>query len=193
MTSLAIGSLLFHAHKVSHALSHLLFPGVRGSNVWQTSTLLLELCSAARQITRLFRRKLHLLRRNHRRDLLQAFLAHGFSQDGVGFTKRIDPVDQVDVGQVAKVRFPAFNQRTTPELTGQVRDVSATTSTDEVTGQSFYWVDITVPDEELAQLSDLELIPGMPVEAYLTTTDRTVLSYLTKPLADQLNQAFREE
>ncbi|WP_372988785.1 HlyD family type I secretion periplasmic adaptor subunit [Sulfitobacter sp.] len=115
--------------------------------------------------------------------------------EGFGIRTRIDPasVDQVYVGQPAKVRFPAFNQRTTPELLGSVHDVSATTSVDDVTGQSFYGVEITVPEAELARLADLQLVPGMPVEAYITTTDRTVLSYLLKPLRDQLNQAFREE
>lgn len=115
--------------------------------------------------------------------------------EGFGLRTRIDPasIDQVYPGQPAKVRFPAFNQRSTPELAGSVRDVSATTSVDEVTGQSFYWVDVAVSDMELARLGDLALVPGMPVEAYLTTTDRTVLSYLTKPLTDQLNQAFRED
>ena len=115
--------------------------------------------------------------------------------EGFGLRTRIDPasIDQVYPGQPAKVRFPAFNQRSTPELAGSVRDVSATTSVDEVTGQSFYWVDVAVSEMELARLGDLALVPGMPVGAYLTTTDRTVLSYLTKPLTDQLNQAFRED
>lgn len=62
-----------------------------------------------------------------------------------------------------------------------------------MTGRSFYWVDITVSEAELARLGGLQLVPGMPVEAYLMTTDRTVLSYLAKPLTDQLNQAFRGE
>ena len=115
--------------------------------------------------------------------------------EGFGLRTKIDPasVDQVYVGQPAKVRFPAFNQRTTPELSGQVKDISATTSLDEITGANFYWVDIEVSEEELARLDGLELIPGMPVEAYIKTNERTVVSYLVKPLADQLNQAFREE
>lgn len=115
--------------------------------------------------------------------------------EGLGLRTRVDPssIDQIYTGQPAKVRFPAFNQRTTPELAGSVRNVSATTSLDEVTGQTYYSVEIAVPDQELARLENLDLLPGMPVEAYLTTTDRTVLSYLTKPLTDQLNQAFREE
>jgi len=115
--------------------------------------------------------------------------------EGFGLKPRIDPasIDQVHVGQPAKVRFPAFNQRTTPELFGTVRDISATTSMDEITGQSFYGVSIDVPEDELARLKDFTLVPGMPVEAYLNTVNRTVMSYLFKPLGEQLNQAFREE
>ncbi|KIC41425.1 hypothetical protein RA27_09140 [Ruegeria sp. ANG-R] len=115
--------------------------------------------------------------------------------EGFVLRTRIDPsaVDQVYIGQPAKVRFPAFNQRTTPELVGAVADVSASTSIDEATGLSFYWVTVSVEAEELERLGDQELIPGMPVESYLTTSDRTVLSYLSKPLLDQVNQAFREE
>ncbi|SDX86202.1 HlyD family secretion protein [Ruegeria halocynthiae] len=115
--------------------------------------------------------------------------------EGYVLRTRIDPsaVDQVYIRQPTKVRFPAFNQRTTPELVGLVADVSASTSVDEATGLSFYWVTVSVEPEELERLGDQELIPGMPVEAYLTTSDRTVLSYLSKPLLDQVNQAFREE
>lgn len=115
--------------------------------------------------------------------------------EDLGFRTRVDPsaVDQIYVGQAAKLRFPAFNQRTTPELNGSVADISPTSVVDEATGASFFWVRVTAPDEELARLGGLELVPGMPVEAFLQTTDRTVLSYLTKPMTDQLNEAFREE
>jgi HlyD family secretion protein len=117
------------------------------------------------------------------------------SDQGFGFRSRIDPasVDQVFVGQEATLRFSAFNQRTTPELNGYVHDISATSVVDEATGQTFYWVTITASETELVRLGDVVLVSGMPVEAYLKTTDRTVLSYLTKPFADQLDQAFREE
>lgn len=114
--------------------------------------------------------------------------------DEFRFEVRIDPVavDQVYPGQEAKVRFPAFNQRTTPELIGAVLSVSPTSVMDEVTGQSFYRVTLTVPPEELARLGDTNLVPGMPLEAFLQTGERSVLSYLTKPMTEQLNQAFRE-
>ncbi len=115
--------------------------------------------------------------------------------EGMVFRTRIDTiaVDQVYVGQPAKIRFSAFNQRTTPELQGSVADISATSVLDEVTGAQFYWVIIAIPDSELDRLGDLDLVPGMPVEAYIATNERTVLNYLTKPLTEQLNQAFREE
>lgn len=115
--------------------------------------------------------------------------------EGLGFRTRIDPasVDQVYTGQAATVRFPAFNQRSTPELRGTVADISATSIVDEATGASFFWVTLAVPETEIARLGDRKLLPGMPVEAFIKTADRTVLSYLTKPLADQISQAFREE
>lgn len=115
--------------------------------------------------------------------------------EGLSFSTRIDPaaVDQVYVGQEARLRFSAFNQRTTPELTGHVADISPTSVEDEATGMSFFRVRLNVPQEQLARLGTLKLVPGMPVEAYLKTTDRTVLSYLIKPLSDQIAQAFREE
>ena len=117
------------------------------------------------------------------------------TDEGLGFRTRVNPasVDQVYVGQEAKLRFPAFNQRTTPELLGAVHDISPTSITDEATGQAFYWVTVQATEAELARLGTIELVPGMPVEAFLKTTDRTVLRYLTKPFTDQLNQAFREE
>lgn len=117
------------------------------------------------------------------------------SDEGLGFKMRVDPasVDQVYVGQEATLRFSAFNQRTTPELDGFVKDISPTSIVDEATGQTFFWVSVMATEEELARLGDVELVSGMPVEAFLKTTDRTVLSYLTKPFTDQLNQAFREE
>lgn len=114
---------------------------------------------------------------------------------GVTFPIRIDPasIDQIYVGQVAKLRFPAFNARTTPELIGEVVDISPTSVLDEMTGFHYFRVMIAVEDAELARLGERELVPGMPVEAYAQTGERTVLSYLVKPLKEQLMQAFREE
>lgn len=101
-------------------------------------------------------------------------------------------IDQLHVGQKAVMRFSAFDQRTTPEIDGTLSYISADVSSDERTGASYYTVRISVTPEELARLGTLKLVPGMPVEAFLQTSPRTVLSYLTKPLKDQVTKAFRE-
>jgi HlyD family secretion protein len=71
--------------------------------------------------------------------------------------------------------------------------VSADTTTDQRTGQSYYTIRVALPPEEVARLGDVKLIPGMPVEAFVQTGDRTMMSYLVKPLQDQLMRAFREK
>ena len=106
---------------------------------------------------------------------------------------RLAPVsiDQVAVGQAARLRFSAFNQRTTPELKGKVVHVSPATSRDPATGETYYLGDIEVPAVELAKLGGV-LLPGMPVEVYVSTEARTAISYFAKPLTDQFERAFRE-
>ncbi|MEI2297166.1 HlyD family type I secretion periplasmic adaptor subunit [Ensifer sp. MJa1] len=107
---------------------------------------------------------------------------------------RIPPadIDRVAPGQPSRMRFTAFNQRVTPELDGEINVVAAATTVDRATGQPFYLatVDITEP---LEKLGNRKLIPGMPVEVYVQTEERTAISYLTKPFTDQMLRAFREE
>lgn len=116
-------------------------------------------------------------------------------RDKLALEARILPqdIDQVSVGQVAVIRMSAFNQRTTPELNGTVARVAADLTEDTRTGFSYYLVRLAVPREELARLDGLLLVPGMPAEAFIQTGQRTALSYLAKPLADQIKRAFREE
>lgn len=102
-------------------------------------------------------------------------------------------VDQIYPGQVARLRFSAFNTRTTPDLAGKVEQVSPDSFTDENTGRSYYMTRLTVDPGEMDKLKDVELVAGMPVETYITTGDRSPFSYFTKPLADFFNKAFREE
>lgn len=108
---------------------------------------------------------------------------------------KVQPQDiaQVKVGQAAVLRFSAFDTRTTPEIDGEVTRVSADTSTDPRTGMSYYTIRIGLPPEELKKLGELKLLPGMPVEAFVQTGERTVISYLMKPLYDQFMRAFREK
>ena len=101
-------------------------------------------------------------------------------------------IDQLRIGQTAVLRFSAFNQRTTPEINALLSRVSPDTVTDQRTGQSYYTARIKVPPEEIARLGTVKLLPGMPVEVFVQTGERKVLSYLMKPLTDQLARAFRE-
>ena len=101
-------------------------------------------------------------------------------------------VDQLHVGQPVLLRFPAFNQRETPEIDGQVITVSADTFTDDNTGQTFYRAEVVPQEDQVERLNGQELLPGMPVETLIKTDERTPLSYLVKPLADYFNRAFRE-
>ncbi len=108
---------------------------------------------------------------------------------------RIQPadIDQLHIGQKATLRFSAFNQRTTPEIFGEVKTVAADLILNQQTGESWYTARISIPADELARLGSLPLLAGMPVEAFVQTGERTALSYLLKPLADQINRAMRED
>lgn len=115
--------------------------------------------------------------------------------DSLSVEARVNPqdIDKLVIGQKTLLRLSAFNQRTTPELNGVVSRVSPDTTTDQRTGQSYYTIRISMPASEIARLGDVRLIPGMPVEAFVQTGDRTMLAYLAKPLNDQLMRAFREK
>jgi len=102
-------------------------------------------------------------------------------------------VDQIYPGQEVRLRFAAFNQRTTPEVQGKVINIGADAITDPTTRQLYYPVKIQPVAESLAKLKGLNLYPGMPVEAFAHIEERTVMSYLLKPLKDQMEHAFREE
>jgi HlyD family secretion protein len=102
-------------------------------------------------------------------------------------------VDQVFAGQPTMLRFPAFNQRTTPQLQGKVAQVSPSSIVDERTGKEFYRITVALDEGELESLGESRLVPGMPVEGYVQTGRRLVLSYLTKPFTDNLERVFREE
>lgn len=108
---------------------------------------------------------------------------------------RVDPIhiDQIVTGQSVNLRFSALDQRTTPELEGQVTLVSADAFEDEQVGISYYRAEIILNPGEVEKLTNGQiLIPGMPVEAFIRTADRSPLGYLIKPLADYFNRAFRE-
>ena len=102
-------------------------------------------------------------------------------------------IDSVFVGQAVAVRFSAFDQRQTPELFGTVVKVSADAFTDQGSQASYYRAAIQLNDGEMGRLPDnLHLIPGMPVEAFISTEARSPMAYLLKPLSDYFTKAFRE-
>ena len=108
---------------------------------------------------------------------------------------QVEPIhiDQIFTGQEVSLRFSALDQRTTPELKGLVQTISADAFQDEGTQLSYYRAEIVLSEGEQAKLPEnVVLIPGMPVEAFIRTDDRTPIAYLTKPLTDYFTKAFRE-
>jgi HlyD family secretion protein len=114
--------------------------------------------------------------------------------DELQIEARLQPndIDQVRVGQKAFTRFSAFNQRVTPELAGVVSYVSADISRDQQTNAAYFTVRVTLPEEERRRLAGLQLVSGMPAEVFMQTGSRTMMSYLLKPITDQLQRAFIE-
>ncbi len=108
---------------------------------------------------------------------------------------QVDPlhVDQVTVGQEVRLNFASFDQRTTPELQGRITRISPDAFADEATGRSYYRAEIELEPGEMDKLGDRTLLPGMPVQAFIVTSQRTPLDYLTRPMRDFFNRAFRED
>ena len=180
-----------------------------------TETLLTELREIQTQIDELAEERLGLLDRSGRLDIVapRAGRVLGIRAHTVGGVirasepimyivpendrliakVRISPadIDKISVGQSARLRFSAFNQDETPQVDGTVTAVSADAITEEATGATFYEVMIEIPEDALAS-NGFQLLPGMPVEASLTTESRNVLSYLVKPLTDSVSRTFRE-
>ena len=108
---------------------------------------------------------------------------------------RVEPInrDEIRTGQETILRFDGLNTRTTPELFGHVKTISAAAITDDQSGLSFYRAEVTIDKGELAKLAGEELVEGMPVSAYIQTGKRTPFNYLFRPVTDYFNKALREE
>ena len=102
-------------------------------------------------------------------------------------------IDNVYPGQTARLRFSAFSWRTTPQVEGTVERVSADVLHNEEAGAAYYVARILVPVDEMAKLGNVTVGPGMPVDIMFTGSDRTAMSYLTKPLTDIMGKAMVEE
>jgi HlyD family secretion protein len=115
--------------------------------------------------------------------------------DDLKVEAKIQPqdIDQVHLGQSAVVRFSSFNQRTTPELNGIVSLISPDVSQDQKTGATHYLIRVAISVPEVQRLGNVRLVPGMPVEVFVQTIPRTALSYLVRPVHDQMIRAFKEK
>ncbi|WP_368343660.1 HlyD family type I secretion periplasmic adaptor subunit [Pelagovum sp. HNIBRBA483] len=102
-------------------------------------------------------------------------------------------IEALYLDQPVTLRLTSFDTRNTPVLFGHVTNLSADAFRDETTAQGYYRAEIALDDGTLSRLpAGATLLPGMPVEAYFRTSDRTPLHYLTKPLTDYFAKAFRE-
>lgn len=102
-------------------------------------------------------------------------------------------IDQVQVGLPARIRFPAFERRATPEVEGKIFRVAGDLTRESQSGLSYYSAGIVIGNQELAKLQSFKLVPGMPAEVFIKTGTRTLVSYLLKPLTDQMERAAREQ
>jgi HlyD family secretion protein len=114
------------------------------------------------------------------------------AEDGLQVEVRINPpdIDQIALGQEARVKILAFNQRTTPELSGKVSRISADTSRDQQTGATFYTIRVTLPAAEFTRLGPNRISAGMQAEVFVRTEDRTPFEYIVKPLQEQIAKAI---
>jgi HlyD family secretion protein len=115
-------------------------------------------------------------------------------EEALTITAKIDAyhIDEVFAGRPVILRFSAFNARTTPEINAEVAQVSADVTTDERTGIQYYTTEIRIAKDELARLGDQPLLPGMPVEVFIQTGERSPLSYFAKPFSDYFERAFKD-
>ena len=116
-------------------------------------------------------------------------------QDSLKVEARVAPqdVDQLHIGQPVSLRFSAMDQRTSPVINGTLTHLSPDTTVDPKTEQRYYKVRVSLDPKEIARLGTAKIVPGMPVEVFVQTGDRTALSYLLKPLDDQISRAFKEQ
>jgi HlyD family secretion protein len=101
-------------------------------------------------------------------------------------------IDAIVPGQPVRIRMSALDGRITPEIFGTIMRIGADLSIDPRSGHAFYQVRVAIPPEEFTRLGGQALVPGMPVETFIATGARNVLSYLIRPVRDQMNRALRE-
>jgi protease secretion system membrane fusion protein len=107
----------------------------------------------------------------------------------------VNLVDKVHAGLPTELIFSAFNSNTTPHIPGVVTKVSPDRLIDDHTGQPYYTVQARVTPAGLKEMQQhkLEVRPGMPVELFVKMGERTMMSYLLKPVLDRAKTSMSEE
>lgn len=105
----------------------------------------------------------------------------------------VNMIDKVKVGLPVEILFPALNQRSTPNIPGEVLAVPNNNTIDQKTGETFYKIRVKVSDKGMGMLSQYQIKPGMSAEVFVVTGERSLLSYLFKPILDRSHSALREE
>lgn len=110
--------------------------------------------------------------------------------DALAIDVKINPIDidKVFIRQEVTLRLSSFDQRETPELVGALSQIPPDVTLDQATRAHYYGVRITISANEFKRLpQSVKLLPCMPVEVFIKTEDRSVLSYLVSPFTHQLN------
>jgi protease secretion system membrane fusion protein len=102
-------------------------------------------------------------------------------------------IDKVHVDLPVELLFPAFNQRSTPNIPGKVIVVPNNRTQDPRTGEPYYKIQVEVTDAGKRKLRDNKVRPGMPAQVFIVTGERTMMSYLLKPITDRVHTSLREE
>jgi protease secretion system membrane fusion protein len=102
-------------------------------------------------------------------------------------------IDKVHQNLPVEILFPAFNQRSTPNIPGVVTVLSTDRSQDQRTGEAFYKIQVQVTEKGMRKLRDNNVRPGMPAEVFIVTGERSMMTYLLKPITDRMHGALREE
>ncbi len=107
----------------------------------------------------------------------------------------INLIDKVKVGMPVELIFSAFNVNKTPHVPGIVTQVSADRTIDEHSGQPFYKIRARVSPAGVKLVAEhkLDIQPGMPVEMFVKTGERSMMSYLLKPVFDRAKTSMTEE
>ena len=100
-------------------------------------------------------------------------------------------IDQIYTGQPTTLRFVGLDPAITPDVLARISGISADVVSDDTTGQSYYLAEILPQPGEIEKLARVDLLPGMPVDAFIQTAQRSPMAYLTGPLTRYFYRAFR--